>query len=382
LIRCKTEMPHRRGIHHAPSTILCYLMSKSLGYIDIAAVKAAVSLQQILEHYGVLETLNPSGAGLRGCCPIHNGNDPKQFSVSLERGIWKCFSECAHGGSNLDFVMHKENCNSQEAAWLLNGWFNLGHEHRAAERVKSERPEKPAWKRPSPQSASSKSPPQPATAAPPSSPPPKDKEPAEETGENEVLSFKLDNLDGSHPYLAERGLSAETIAHFGVGYCLKGIMAGRIAIPIHNADGQIVANAGRWPGTPEEGKEKYRLPGKFKKTLEVFNYHRAALEPDTSPLVIVEGFFGVMHLWQLGIRRAVAFMGWHMSARHEELIAKLVTPESRIVLILDHDEAGDAAREKIAPRLAEHCFVRSFRWPEGCQQPDELLPEHLESFIP
>ena len=195
-----------------------------------------------------------------------------------------------------------------------------------------------------------------------------------------MLGFTLDNLDGSHPYLAERGLSAETIAHFGIGYCPKGIMAGRIAIPIHNAAGQIVANAGRWPGTPEEGKEKYRLPGKFKKTLEVFNYHRAALEPDTSPLVIVEGFFGVMHLWQLGIRRVLACMGWHMSERQEELISKQVTPESRIVLMLDNDEAGNAARQKIAPRLAEHCFVRSFRWPEGVQQPDELEKEHLGEF--
>ena len=159
-------------------------------------------------------------------------------------------------------------------------------------------------------------------------------------------------------------------------------MAGRIAIPIHNAAGQIVANAGRWPGAPEEGKEKYRMPGKFKKTLEVFNYHRAAHEPDTSPLVIVEGFFPVMHLWQLGLRRAAALMGWHMSERQESLIAKLVTPDSRIVLMLDNDEAGNSAREKIAPRLAAHCFVRCFRWPEGITDPDELLAEHVAPLLP
>jgi DNA primase len=172
-------------------------------------------------------------------------------------------------------------------------------------------------------------------------------------------------------------LNAETIAHFGIGYCPKGIMAGRIAIPIHNADGHIVANAGRWPGDSPVGKDKYRLPGKFKKTLEVFNYHRASIEPDASPLVIVEGFFGVMHLWQLGIRRVVAFMGWHMSARQEEMIAKLITSESRIILMLDNDEAGITATQEIAPRLAEHCFVRSFRWTEGFYQPDQLEGENF-----
>ena len=124
------------------------------------------------------------------------------------------------------------------------------------------------------------------------------------------------------------------------------------------------------------------MPGKFKKTLEVFNIHRAALEPDTSPLVIVEGFFPVMHLWQLGLRRVVALMGWHLSERQEALIGKLVTPDSRIVLMLDNDESGIAAQQKIAPRLAAHCFVRCFRWPEEIHQPDELTAEHVAPLLP
>lgn len=353
-------------------------MSKSLGYIDIAAVKAATTLEQVLSHYGILEQLEPCGSSLRGCCPIHKGTNPKQFSVTLAMNAWKCFSECQHGGNHIDFVMRMENCTLVQAGWKMNEWFNLGHEAKAKPGPFGAKERQPANRpQPSPSEKSRAPLPTDSRAVQTAPPPKKAEEPAEEAGENEVLGFTLDNLDGSHPYLAERSLSAETIAHFGIGHCPKGIMAGRIAIPIHNAAGQIVANAGRWPGEPEEGKEKYRLPGKFKKTLEVFNYHRAALEPETSPLVVVEGFFGVMHLWQLGIRRVVALMGWHLSTRQEELIAKLVTPESRIVLMLDNDEAGIAARLQIAPRLAEHCFVRSFRWPEGVHQPDDLQTEHL-----
>jgi methylmalonyl-CoA mutase len=46
-------------------------------------------------------------------------------------------------------------------------------------------------------------------------------------------------------HLAERGLTLETVIDFGVGYCAKGMMADRIAIPIINPEGKVVAYAGR-----------------------------------------------------------------------------------------------------------------------------------------
>jgi hypothetical protein len=64
---------------------------------------------------------------------------------------------------------------------------------------------------------------------------------------NKPLGFAL-TLDASHPYLKERGLTPELVATFGLGFCSKGSMAGRICIPIHNADGALVAYAGRWVG--------------------------------------------------------------------------------------------------------------------------------------
>ena len=45
-------------------------MNKSFCFIDFAAVKAAVSLEQILQRYGILDQLKPAGKeGLRGSCP-------------------------------------------------------------------------------------------------------------------------------------------------------------------------------------------------------------------------------------------------------------------------------------------------------------------------
>jgi hypothetical protein len=90
---------------------------------------------------------------------------------------------------------------------------------------------------------------------------------------NKPLGFAL-TLDASHPYLIERVLTPELVATFGLGYCSKGSMAGRVCILIHNGEGALVAYAGRWVGPEEdlpEGKGKYELPSGFHKGLELFN---------------------------------------------------------------------------------------------------------------
>ena len=60
------------------------------------------------------------------------------------------------------------------------------------------------------------------------------------------LKFKLTGIDYAHPYLAERGITEETAIEFGVGfYAGPGLMHGRLVIPIHNGDGELVAYCGR-----------------------------------------------------------------------------------------------------------------------------------------
>jgi len=121
-------------------------------------------------------------------------------------------------------------------------------------------------------------------------------------------------------------------------------MAGRIAIPIHNEDGNVVAYAGRWPGEPPGDTPKYKLPPGFRKSLELFNIDRAVKEPGDEPLVIVEGFFDCMKLHQYGCRKVVALMGSTMSAAQEELIRKHTDSRSQVIVMLDEDEAGQAGR--------------------------------------
>ena len=97
------------------------------GFIDFRAVKAAVTMERILEHYGLKEKLRVSGDdSLTGCCPLHEGHNPTQFRVSLSKNCWKCFSKCQCGGNVLDFIAKKESVSIHEAAHLAAEWFHVG----------------------------------------------------------------------------------------------------------------------------------------------------------------------------------------------------------------------------------------------------------------
>ena len=329
-------------------------------YVDFKAVKTAVSMEQVLEHYGLLDQMKRSGDSLSGCCPIHGGSNPTQFRVSISKNCWNCFSECKHGGNVLDFIAKKENVSVHAAALKLIEWFNLPTaDKRPEDEDEPQRKDTPRATAPTRHSPA----PTPTVS--------KEKAKPEDNTPNPPLKFRLEHLDGKHPYLTERGLAPETIVDFGLGHCAKGMMAGRIAIPIHNVAGQIVAYAGRWPGEPPDANTpKYKLPPGFRKSLELFNLDRAAKE--TGPLIVVEGFFDCIKLWQLGVKRVVALMGSTLSVAQAELIRKHTDSRSQVIVMLDEDEAGRAGREDIVQRLAPWLFVKMHIFEQAGQQPEHL----------
>ncbi|MES2595780.1 MAG: toprim domain-containing protein [Verrucomicrobiota bacterium] len=347
-------------------------------FIDFGAVKAAVSFQQVLEHYGFTAGMKSTrnGDGLEGACPIHpevSGKDT--FKVTLSKNCWFCHnSACKCGGNHLDFVSKMEGCDAHEAALKLDQWFNLGLAGKADS--------------PQPRQQQSSSTPDQRWSAPPAhgnstqssrivEPP----DPVEEPGENTPLSFKLENLKADHTYLAERGLSPETVAEFGLGFCAKGTMSGRIVIPIHNRDGELVGYAGRWPGQPPEDRPKYKLPAGFRKSAEVFNLDRASTEEKGLPLIVVEGFFDVIKLWQLGFHRVVSIMGSSLSMAQEAALVEASEGRSGIILMFDEDEAGRMGREKALVRLARRLFVRVAPLPQEGAQPDHLTANELHALL-
>ncbi len=332
------------------------------GFVDFKQVKASVTMLQILERYQLVETLRQNGDRLSGPCPIHKGKNPTAFRVSISKNCFNCFGSCARGGNVIDFVSLMEGVGFREAALLLQQWFldpsSDGGPARSKKAVrKPNRAKKPE--------------PSPSTA-----PTSVSEEPIAEAGPNPPLTFELKTLKTDHPYLFQRGLEPETIEHFGLGLCSRGMLRGYIAIPIHNREGELVAYAGRWPGDPPEGNARYKLPKGFRKSQEIFNLHRALEEEEDTPLVIVEGFFDCFTLWQAGITKCVALMGCTMSEDQLFLLTESLPVGSSIELLFDNDEAGIHGAEVIRAQLGEFA-VRVVTLPEGIRQPDELSSDQI-----
>jgi DNA primase len=247
-------------------------MPKAL-FVDFKAVKAAVSMEQVLQQYNLLDQFKRGGDSLSGPCPIHKGTNPTQFRVSVSKNVWNCFSECKHGGNVLDFIARMEGVSIHAAALKAINWFHLDPHATSTDSEEETGERNGNGEAPSPRKLE------------------KPAEDPEKVVPNKPLKFRLEKLEREHPFLTERGLTLETLVDFGVGHCSKGMMAGRIAIPIHNVEGEVVAYAGRWPGDPPEGTPKYKLPQGFRKSLELYNIDRAIKEPPDTPLVVVEGFF-------------------------------------------------------------------------------------------
>lgn len=333
-------------------------------FVDFRAVKRQVTMLQVLEHYGLMSQLHRNGDTITGSCPIHKGNNQTAFRASVSKNCWNCFSACGCGGNVLDFVAKKEKVSLPRAANLLVEWFGLtvdppetGDSPSRPERTPPPPREKRDLKR---------------AAQKPADPP--EQEP-EARGENKPLEFVLQNLQTQHPYFAERALTPETVQTFGLGFCSKGIHKDRIAIPIHNPAGQLVAYAGRWPGATD--KEKYRFPEGFKKSVELFNLHRAIAQPPDCSLVVVEGFFDCMKLWQFGVKRVVALMGSSLSPAQEELIRTHTNAASQILVMLDEDEAGQRGRDDIARRLARFAFTKVHAFERPGAQPDQMTAQEV-----
>ena len=64
-------------------------MPKSSKFVNFRAVREAVSMEDILRHYAILEPMKRTGDNLSGCCPIHKGSNPTQFRVSLQKNLWR-----------------------------------------------------------------------------------------------------------------------------------------------------------------------------------------------------------------------------------------------------------------------------------------------------
>lgn len=315
------------------------------GWVDFRQIKQSVTFEQVLAHYGI--SLKPAkGDELLGLCPFHEDTKPS-FRVNTKKRVFHCFG-CDAKGNVLDFVVRKEGVTIKKAALLVSEWFGIGREEIGAVNANL-----------SPSESSTK----PDTA------------PREPIEPNKPLKFTL-KLQHDHPYLRARGIEPNVAETFGVGFSDRGMMKDRIAIPIHDADGQLVAYAGRWvSGELPAGEEKYKLPPGFKKSLVLYNLHRVKGQ---GQLVLVEGFFSTMRLHTLGVP-AVGLMGRSLSAEQERLLQE--SGVKSLVLMLDGDPPGREAQAALLGRLVRKFSVRAAELPDGTE-PDTVEEKVLREVLP
>ena len=140
--------------------------------------------------------------------------------------------------------------------------------------------------------------------------------------------------------------------YFDVGDCNEnGPMKDRAIIPIHNDNGEsVVGIIGR------ATKKHYRTPKflfyptGFNKRHYFYNYHRALKRAkETSCIFITEGQGDVWKLYESGVKNAVSVFGKTIS---DEQVNKLLqTPITKIVVLMDSDQAGREARLEIYRKL-------------------------------
>src|ERR1039458_743746 len=102
-------------------------MPKS-SFVDFKAVKSGITMEAVLEHYGIMDKFKRGSDSLSGPCPIHKGSNPTQFRISISKNIWNCFSECKHGGNVLDFIARMDDVSIHAAALKAIEWFKLDPE--------------------------------------------------------------------------------------------------------------------------------------------------------------------------------------------------------------------------------------------------------------
>lgn len=339
-------------------------------WINFKELRARLDFEQVLRHYKV--EVKSKGTQHHGYCPLpnHNGkrNSPS-FSANLQRGIFQCFG-CGAKGNTIEFAAMMENVPVtdgtafRELAIRLQERFcpTLGNAP-----AKSNKPVKEKQTK----EASQKG-----------------------TGENESpvivnapLDFELKGLDYKHPYLRGRDFTSETIEHFGLGFCSRGLLKDRVAIPLHNHQGKLVGYAGRVVDdeTITEDNPRYRFPGErkaqgktfgFRKTQFIYNGFRIS-EP-IDDLITVESFTAVWWLHQNGFRNVIATMGADCSERQAELTVSLVKPSGRVWLMSDGDAAGERLAQLFLPKVSQHRFVRWVKL-KGGRQPTDLSREEIKS---
>tara|TARA_B100001778_G_scaffold319957_1_gene309934 strand:- start:471 stop:1490 length:1020 start_codon:yes stop_codon:yes gene_type:complete len=261
-------------------------------------------------------------------CPVHEDSDnPRAFSFSLQKGIWKCWTrDCQQEHRNDIFGLIQGTLSNQAGTnvefkdvlkWIKEE-FNIISTRSDSEVHVEEDDEDFA--------SIIKFMNQTCTCS-----------------QDKAIELEY-QVSKPSDYFAGRGFKKSTLKYFDVGDCYEqGIMKERSIIPIHNDDGELLV------GIIGRSIKEYRMPKflispkGFNKRNYFYNYHRAVNKAEeTSCLYILEGQGDVWKLHEAGVRNAVSVFGKSISKEQAQKIKKLAV--THLIVLMDNDQAGREAR--------------------------------------
>ena len=295
-------------------------------------LKARISIAAVLQDKGLITAFRKRADQLVGPCPLHGGDNPNAFVISLSKNIWHCFTQCNAGGDVVKLVRRLDSKTYRQSAAYL---ASLVSSPKASARVHQTHITK-AFR--------------PFT--------------------------KSLTLNPSTPWLNKKGITSLTAKHFEAGaYDAPGFLNGCIGVRLHDLQGHPIGYAGRRLHSKQvQLYGKWKLPPALPKNQLLYNFHRLSSYTHKA-LVIVEGPWAVMRLAQLNIP-AVALLGIHLSSTQRDLLRtwKLV------ILMLDGDRAGRRATTQIQDSLKLNTKVDTITLALD-HDPDDLTDDKLSSIM-
>lgn len=294
-------------------------------FIAFSYLKRTVSIETVLTAKGLAKSLKRRGQRLVGPCPVHGGDNPQAFVVDLARDLWYCFTRCQGGGDVVELVHRMHHVGYRQCAHYLATLAQAPTPPSCRVTTPRQKPFRPYTRRL--------------------------------------------RLDPHAPLLRQKGIRPDTAQRFEAGgYYGPGFLQGCSAVRLHDPQAHPLGYAGRRLD-PQQARRygKWKFPPGLAKRELLYGFHHITRQRHQG-LVVVECPWGVMRLMQIGFP-AVALLGIQISSAQLHLLCRT----SRIVLLLDGDEAGRSASRTIANALTQHAGVRVHRieLPQGLD-PDDL----------
>jgi DNA primase len=365
------------------------------GRIPRAFIDELIARTDIVELISARVPLKRAGREYKACCPFHD-EKTASFWVSPDKQFYHCFG-CGEHGSAVGFLMAYDRLSFPEAVEELATRYGLTVPHEGGTN--------PAGRGSGSGSG------------------------AAETGvESSAELYKLlteameffrsafASSERARSYAARRGLNAEFIERFGIGYApdswnellrrlgrneraLRDLVSvgltiereggaaresgaahyydrfrDRLMFPIRDTRGRVIGFGGR---IIDQGEPKYLNSPEtalFHKGRELYGLYETRLARQAlKRLIVVEGYLDAVRLHQAGLPYAVATLGTATTADHLRRAFRLV---SEIVFAFDGDRAGRAAAwralQNALPEVKAGREIRFLFLPEG-EDPDSLV---------